>query len=261
MSDVLLQRLASGTEGQGTAGHSASLEQTLLQVSALIDSTVLLHRQRSVMPTPVARTGGVPIGDALDSLLGRARHTVCVAMTGSSEFTDAVARSLITIPAQVTVRILCTAAATDSSLAQLARLVRPTSRRVEVQVSESELRETLVVDGVVALVRGERGAGEQAAVVNDAAAVRALELLFAGAWSRGRRLADHLQLSPRLRTELARNILEQLRAGNTDETAARELSVSLRTYRRYVAEIMRELDAHSRFQAGARAVEVGLLTE
>jgi DNA-binding NarL/FixJ family response regulator len=37
--------------------------------------------------------------------------------------------------------------------------------------------------------------------------------------------------------------------------------VSLRTYRRHVAEIMRELDANSRFQAGARAVELGLLAE
>jgi DNA-binding NarL/FixJ family response regulator len=41
--------------------------------------------------------------------------------------------------------------------------------------------------------------------------------------------------------------------------AARELNVSLRTYRRHVAEILRELGASSRFQAGARAVELGLM--
>ncbi len=35
--------------------------------------------------------------------------------------------------------------------------------------------------------------------------------------------------------------------------------MSLRTYRRYVAEILRDLDAISRFQAGARAVQLGLL--
>ena len=38
------------------------------------------------------------------------------------------------------------------------------------------------------------------------------------------------------------------------------MQVSLRTYRRYVAEIMRELGANSRFQAGVRAVELGLLS-
>ncbi|MBT2895129.1 response regulator transcription factor [Streptomyces sp. McG3] len=256
MSDALLEHRSG--ERAATADHSASLEQTLLQVSALIDSTVLLHRQRSMSPQPVARTGGVPIGDALEALIGRTRHTVCVALTETGEFADAVVSSLSRIPARTAVRILCTAEATDSSLARLNQLA---DRRVEVQVSESELRETLLVDGVAALVRGVEGTRGQTAIVNDPAAVRALELLFAGAWSRGRRLADHLQLSPRLRTDLAHRILERLRAGNTDETAARELQVSLRTYRRYVAEIMRELDAHSRFQAGVRAVEVGLLTE
>ncbi|NEE20393.1 response regulator transcription factor, partial [Streptomyces sp. SID7499] len=45
----------------------------------------------------------------------------------------------------------------------------------------------------------------------------------------------------------------------TDEVAARELTVSVRTYRRYVAEIMTLLDATSRFQAGVRAAELGLL--
>ncbi|MFG2132180.1 LuxR C-terminal-related transcriptional regulator [Streptomyces sp. NPDC048751] len=259
MSDGLVEPGGTGgAEGTPTADYSAGLEEALLQAGALIDSTVLLHRQRSGLPTPVARTGGVPIGHALESLIGRTRHTVCVALTETGEFADVVVRSLTRISDRAAVRILCTAEATDSALTRLAQLA---DSRLEVRVSESELRETLVVDGVAALVRGAEGAGGQAAIVNDAAAVRALELLFAGAWSRGRRLADHLQLSPRLRTELARNILERLRAGNTDETAARDLNVSLRTYRRYVAEIMRELDAHSRFQAGVRAVEFGLLSE
>ncbi len=40
--------------------------------------------------------------------------------------------------------------------------------------------------------------------------------------------------------------------------AARELSVSVRTYRRYVAEMMSLLGADSRFQAGVRAAELGL---
>jgi DNA-binding NarL/FixJ family response regulator len=93
------------------------------------------------------------------------------------------------------------------------------------------------------------------------AAVSALELLYAGAWSRGRGLVDRLELSPRLRSEFTRRVLQRLRAGHTDAAAARELEVSLRTYRRHVAEIMRELEASSRFQAGVRAVELGLLPQ
>ncbi|WP_240660046.1 LuxR C-terminal-related transcriptional regulator [Streptomyces sp. WAC 01529] len=198
------------------------------------------------------------MSDALESLIARTQHTVCVALAETGEFADAVVRSLARMPERAAVRVLCTTATRGSSLSWLAQLA---DSRLEIRVSESELRETLVVDGVTALVPAGGTRSGQAALVNDTASVRALELLFAGAWSRGRKLVDHLQLSPRLRTELAMNILDRLRAGNTDETAARELNVSLRTYRRYVAEIMRELNANSRFQAGVRAMEFGLLSE
>ncbi|MDJ0382251.1 DNA-binding response regulator [Streptomyces sp. G-G2] len=233
------------------------MEKALLQAHALIESTVSLHRTRPMTPSAVARTRATLTGDTLEQLVKRARHSVCVALTDTGEFSDAVLALLATIPARAVVRVLCTAEA----VGPVVTLTEIPDRRVEVRVSDSDLREILVVDGSVALVRAAGSAGDEAAVVNDVAAVRALELLFAGAWSRGCRLADHLQLSPRLRTQLARNILERLRAGNTDEIAARELNVSLRTYRRHVADIMRELDANSRFQAGVKAVEFGLLAE
>ncbi|MEE2035943.1 helix-turn-helix domain-containing protein [Nocardiopsis sp. CT-R113] len=55
-----------------------------------------------------------------------------------------------------------------------------------------------------------------------------------------------------------RKILRALAEGLTDETAARRLGVSLRTYRRRVAELLASLESASRFQAGARAGELGL---
>jgi DNA-binding NarL/FixJ family response regulator len=48
-------------------------------------------------------------------------------------------------------------------------------------------------------------------------------------------------------------------SGCKDATAARRLDLGLRTYRRRVAELMTALDASSRFQAGARARELGLI--
>jgi hypothetical protein len=54
-------------------------------------------------------------------------------------------------------------------------------------------------------------------------------------------------------------VLSFLAVGSKDATAARELGMSVRTYRRHVAEIMRRLDAVSRFQAGVRAMELGLV--
>ncbi|GGW13183.1 hypothetical protein GCM10018980_71520 [Streptomyces capoamus] len=55
-------------------------------------------------------------------------------------------------------------------------------------------------------------------------------------------------------------VLRRLRDGFTDEVAARELGVPVRTYRRYVAEIMTLLGAESRFQAGVYAAALGMLS-
>ncbi|MFJ9890384.1 LuxR C-terminal-related transcriptional regulator [Streptomyces sp. NPDC091287] len=57
--------------------------------------------------------------------------------------------------------------------------------------------------------------------------------------------------------ERDRTVLELLRAGLTDEQAARRLGVSTRTYRRRVAILLRRLSAKSRFQAGYRLAELG----
>jgi DNA-binding NarL/FixJ family response regulator len=53
-------------------------------------------------------------------------------------------------------------------------------------------------------------------------------------------------------------ILRLLSAGQKDETAARSMGLSVRTYRRRVAELMTLLGADSRFQAGVRARALGL---
>ncbi|MFV2022916.1 response regulator transcription factor, partial [Micromonospora sp. LOL_023] len=50
-----------------------------------------------------------------------------------------------------------------------------------------------------------------------------------------------------------------LAAGYKDEATARELRISVRTYRRHVATLMERLNAESRFQAGIQAAKAGLL--
>lgn len=52
-------------------------------------------------------------------------------------------------------------------------------------------------------------------------------------------------------------LLERLARGAKDEQIARELGLSLRTVRRRVAEVLDELGASSRFQAGVEAVRRG----
>jgi hypothetical protein len=54
------------------------------------------------------------------------------------------------------------------------------------------------------------------------------------------------------------DVLGTLCAGMKDETAARQMRVSVRTYRRYVASILKSLNVTSRFEAGMRLTEIGL---
>lgn len=54
-------------------------------------------------------------------------------------------------------------------------------------------------------------------------------------------------------------LLEELASGAQDEQIARRLGVSLRTVRRRVADLLSELDASSRFEAGVEAVRRGWL--
>ena len=86
--------------------------------------------------------------------------------------------------------------------------------------------------------------------------VAALAALFDGAWERAIAVpgleggAEDPQGERRL-------LLHQLTRGAKDEQIARALGVSLRTVRRRVADIMDELGATSRFQAGVEAVRRG----
>ena len=61
------------------------------------------------------------------------------------------------------------------------------------------------------------------------------------------------------RVESAACLLRQLAAGAEDEQIARTLGLSLRTVRRRISQLMIELGADTRFQAGAEAARRGWL--
>lgn len=60
-------------------------------------------------------------------------------------------------------------------------------------------------------------------------------------------------------TEQQRAALRMLASGVKDEQVARNLGVSLRTVSRLLSEVMNELGAASRFEAGVKAARLGLL--
>ncbi|MER5361456.1 LuxR family transcriptional regulator [Streptomyces sp. NPDC002785] len=248
------------------------VENALLQARALIESTMSLHRTRPARESLVIRADDADIGETANRLIGLARHSVSAALSASRNV-SAVFEALAahTTPAKEraersgagarggpVVRVLCTPQAVSNGMPSAADF---RDSRCEIRVAEGELRGMLIVDSRVALIQSCHETACHAAIVKDTASARALDLLFAGSWANARSLAEYQRTGAHLRTESVRRILERLREGRTDDVAARELQVSLRTYRRHVAEIMRELGANSRFQAGVRAVEMGLLPE
>jgi hypothetical protein len=95
-------------------------------------------------------------------------------------------------------------------------------------------------------------------VVREHSLVGALAALFEHVWERGMAVPG---MDPGVDDPggQRRLLLHQLARGAKDEHIARTLGVSLRTVRRRIAEIMEELDAESRFQAGAEAIRRGWL--
>ncbi|AUA12992.1 helix-turn-helix transcriptional regulator [Streptomyces malaysiensis] len=253
------------SELSNSSGRSDGVEETLKQVCELIESAVTLHRSIPPQPSPmVLATDGTAVGQAVGPLLAGAKYSVSVIVPGALErarpMLALMGRFAAAAKSGVTVRLLCTPQVLAVPHGILAA-VRGGQLGFEVRITDADLHGTVIVDGKAAFGRsGPERDGRYATVNTDLASVRALYLMFAGAWGSAMPVHEHLRLADRLRSDSMRVILERLREGHTDDVAAKKIQISLRTYRRHVAAIMRDVGASSRFQAGVRAVELGLLS-
>lgn len=165
-----------------------------------------------------------------------------------------------TIGSGVTVRKLYTPAALAGE-AQRRQLLDIVGAGARVRICATGLpHETIIIDRAVMILAGEPFAGDREfTVTTSPALIGGVYALFEAAWEAAADLGAYLRGElPRVDAE-ARRILGVLAEGVTDEVGARRVGVSLRTYRRRVAELMRLLDAESRFQAGVQAGELGLI--
>jgi DNA-binding CsgD family transcriptional regulator len=96
-------------------------------------------------------------------------------------------------------------------------------------------------------------------VLRQQSIVAALTLLFETLWEKALALPALDGQRYDEGTSGQRLLLRQLAGGAKDEQIARALGLSVRTVRRRVAELLDELGAESRFQAGAEAVRRGWL--
>jgi len=99
-----------------------------------------------------------------------------------------------------------------------------------------------------------------AVIISEPAVVAYLCDIFEQAWELAKPFSDAANEGlEAVSREIHKTIIQLLASGLKDEAIARRLGMSLRTARRHIADIMQELNAQSRFQAGVAAAAGGLL--
>lgn len=128
----------------------------------------------------------------------------------------------------------------------------------EVRVLPELPSRLLVIGASHALLPEPLGFADQPlAIVRQRGVVEALTQWFEQLWDLA--AVPDLAAATAPVPDLRRFLLAQLTAGARDDQIARQLGISLRTVRRRVADLMSELGADSRFQAGVEAARRGWL--
>jgi DNA-binding CsgD family transcriptional regulator len=138
------------------------------------------------------------------------------------------------------------------------RIGRLAPAGVEVRTVPVVPTDATVVDGALAILPGE-GRATGLAMVRLPGVVGAVVALFEQLWASAAPLTPAEIAGEAGLSRREHELLALLSAGCTDESAAARLGISVRTVRRMMAAIMTRLGARSRFQAGLKAADRGLL--
>jgi DNA-binding NarL/FixJ family response regulator len=145
--------------------------------------------------------------------------------------------------------------ASDRPLRRLADL------GADIRVTRWALPNMLVLGSEVITATEPGGAESEGVHVHSGGLGTVMRQLFGALWDHAGGLATARRAEAIHTSPVRSTVLAYLSTGILDDAAAREMAISVRTYRRYVAGILHDLDVGSRFQAGARAAELGLLGE
>ncbi|GGW13191.1 hypothetical protein GCM10018980_71480 [Streptomyces capoamus] len=230
----------------------------LLELRALIESTVVRHRRRLSRDTSVQQLAQEEAVSAIKPLVEAASGSLDVALSTDAGFSQGVYAALRAALAargrSLRTRLLCDPAAVE---ARFVREVRSADCGWEVRAAPMPALCAVIVDGSVTLLSVGSPGTSRASLVRASTVLQVVRDFYSNIWGTATILTEHIDDWER--TNTVQEVLQSLRNGVTDEVAARELGVSVRTYRRYVAEIMMLLGAKSRFQAGVYAAALGLL--
>jgi DNA-binding CsgD family transcriptional regulator len=193
----------------------------------------------------------------VERLIMRARHETILLtpryLPGSFEFRSQIGETVLRRGAEL--KTVWGSAVLDSPEAVRYARSRDSRWPAPRAASGVDVR-AVIIDRSLAVVLGKPG---YAQILCGGPAFEALLASADYLWEHSialRSVAEIRTSTPRPRHEL---VLELLAEGLTDQAIARRIGVSIRTVRNDVALVMGSLGARSRFQAGVRAVCLGLL--
>ncbi|MEO3973185.1 helix-turn-helix transcriptional regulator [Streptomyces sp. CAU 1734] len=256
-------------EEQAARRWIEELQKFLSSLSSLSSNLLLLQSVKGGTGRGNPLVGADGQATAVRSAVPRAHHTVEFMHTASSPLWETVETLLREerLPARgVTVRLIHASAAKQPPGVHT-RLRELADIDVMVRAATVLPFGILVVDGLLAYVFPFAGQGGSSALeIRDPELVPILTELFEYSWVHWATAPTEEEpgftgIDPDdLLDQRERSILRLLTQGVKDDAIARIFGVSTRTVRRLITEIMKKLDATSRFQAGARAMARGWLT-
>ncbi|HEU5268454.1 MAG TPA: helix-turn-helix transcriptional regulator [Jatrophihabitans sp.] len=170
----------------------------------------------------------------------------------TEEFDDFLQVCLQLLQRGVAVRIVCQHRS-RADLTTRMKIKRVADAGAQVRTASHIPRTAVIFDRALAVLLGDSQDEVTASRVGDDDMVQFLIDVFDHLWDGATPVDTHDTGYAEVADDLQQTIAGLMAKGYTDEVLARKLGMSVRTCRRHIASLMRELDAVSRFQAGVRA--------
>ncbi|MER5638827.1 LuxR C-terminal-related transcriptional regulator [Kitasatospora sp. NPDC002227] len=230
--------------GEALNSYRRQSSQLVATIDPVTTPTVLREaiEQRPGTPLTLQVVGG-PVSELTDQ--------------ETAEFPDFVRREILGRGHTLQVLQHRTAALDWRHRQQLGRLA---AEGVQVRVAPGHLPSMVALDAELAILQITGPGGRPQVLLARGEAAGALHQFHRALWDQALELTRiHRTPAAVVLDETQSKVLHKLCAGMKDETAARQLNVSVRTYRRHVATILNSLSVGSRFEAGLKVAELGLV--
>ncbi|WP_155374836.1 helix-turn-helix domain-containing protein [Catellatospora vulcania] len=239
----------------------AARQRQLEATRAAVASIAEVYEDRVDREVAVHLEGVDAVRDRLAELARTARRECLSFTTGAAQAPDTLAGEKplneLAIERGVQIRNMYQDSFRNdpATLAHARRMAELGSRSRTVPTLPMRL---VVVDRETALVPADPADSRAGALeVRNLALVASLVALFEQVWASGTPFGEAPARDVNGLVPLERDLLKLLASGHTDESAARKLSMSVRSVQRMMTGLTERLDTASRFQAGVEATRRG----